>query len=178
MQYKEQYKTKLNPKDQWETPWVLFSALNYVFAFTIDVAATKDNALMRPFYTIDDDGLAQDWSGESVFCNPPHTGGAYGAWIEKAAEEFHENLTETVMVLPFNSETKGFRPVWKYAHYIVRPYSRIKYELNGVVKGSPTFDSCIVVFTHESLDTEDLLELSKIGYIIDLFEGVFPGYIK
>ena len=177
MQYKQQY-VKLEPKDQWETPQDLFDALDDVFLFTLDAAATKENAKVKAFYTMGNDGLAQDWSGESVFVNPPHTGGAYTAWVEKAREEFHDSLVETVMVLPFNSETVGFRPVWKYAHYLIRPYSRIKYELNGVVQGSPTFDSCIAVFTHESLDTDELLELSKIGYVIDLFEGVFPGYIK
>ena len=177
MQYKEQYRT-LNPKDQWETPEWIFKILNSIFAFTIDVAATPDNSKVKSFYTMGDDGLAQDWSGESVFANPPHTDGAYTPWIEKAADEFHENLVETVMVLPFNSETHGFRPVWKYAHYLVRPYARIRYALNGVEQGSPPFDSCIAIFTHESLGVDELLSLSEIGYVIDLFEGVFPGYIK
>jgi len=165
-------------KDQWETPDYVFKPLNAVFSFTIDVAATTANARVKNFYTADDDGLAQDWSGETVFCNPPHTGGAYGTWIKKAVGEFHEQLTETVMVLPFNSDTQGFRPVWKYAHYLIRPYGRIRYTMGGEDRGVPWFDSCIVVFTHETLDTEDLLALSEIGYVIDLFEGVFPGYIK
>ena len=178
MQYKKQYKTPLIEKDQWETPDDIFKPLDSIFSFTIDVTATQFNAKVRDFYAIDDDGLAQDWSGETVFCNPPHTDGAYVPWIKKAREEFHENFVETVMVLPFNSETKGFRPIWKYAHYLVRPYTRIKYELGGVKKGSPTFDSCVVVFSHDSLGVEELLVLSQIGYVIDLFEGVFPGYIK
>ena len=53
--------------------------------FTVDVAAAAHNAKCERYYTIDDDGLAQSWAGERVWCNPPYSD--IGAWVRKAWDE-------------------------------------------------------------------------------------------
>lgn len=57
--------------DEWETPQELFEALDGEFHFTLDVCATKANAKCRRFFTEQDDGLAQEWSGV-CWMNPPY----------------------------------------------------------------------------------------------------------
>lgn len=52
------------------------------FNFTIDAAASSLNARLPRFWTLDDDALAQDWSGERVWCNPPYSDIA--PWCRKA----------------------------------------------------------------------------------------------
>ena len=47
-----------------------FSELNHEFGFTLDACATSENAVCDKYYTIEDNGLEQDWSGEVVYCNP------------------------------------------------------------------------------------------------------------
>ena len=58
-------------KDDWETPQALFDELDREFHFTLDAAASPTNAKCAISYTEENNGLAQNWCGETVFCNPP-----------------------------------------------------------------------------------------------------------
>src|SRR4051812_32649409 len=69
--------------DEWSTPQEFFDKYDKRFHFTLDVCATAENAKCRRYFTREDDGLAQDWSGERCWMNPPY-GRQIGAWIEKA----------------------------------------------------------------------------------------------
>jgi len=57
---------------EWSTPQDLYDKLNEEFRFTVDVAASDDNHKTAFYYTEDENGLVQDWSEESVWCNPPY----------------------------------------------------------------------------------------------------------
>ena len=65
--------------DEWATPQRLFDDLAAEFNFTLDACATDANAKCERYYTREDDGLSQDWSGEVVWCNPPY-GKTIGQW--------------------------------------------------------------------------------------------------
>ena len=71
--------------NEWGTPPELFRLLDEEFRFTIDAAASKDNALISRYWTEEDDALSQSWKHERVFCNPPY-GREYPAFVRKAAE--------------------------------------------------------------------------------------------
>lgn len=71
--------------DEWATPQEFFNNLDDEFHFTVDVCATEENAKCDKYYTRQDDGLAQDWNGEVVWCNPPY-GREMPNWIKKCAE--------------------------------------------------------------------------------------------
>lgn len=90
--------------NEWSTPREFFDRLNAEFNFTLDAAASVENALCDRFYTIDDDGLNQSWKGERVWCNPPY-GREIGKWIAKAATEPSE---VTVMLIPARTDTKAW----------------------------------------------------------------------
>jgi len=77
------YSSKSN---EWATPQAFFDELNTEFGFTLDPCATHENAKCPKYYTIEEDGLEQDWQGETVFCNPPY-GKEIGKWIAKCAHE-------------------------------------------------------------------------------------------
>jgi phage N-6-adenine-methyltransferase len=70
--------------DLWSTPQDFFDKLNEEFNFTLDVCATPENAKCLRFYTVEDDGLAQSWTG-TVWCNPPY-GRTISKWIQKGYE--------------------------------------------------------------------------------------------
>lgn len=80
---------------EWSTPQDVFDKLNTEFSFTLDPAATKNNAKCARFYTEKEDGLAQDWKGERVFCNPPY-GRVIGRWVEKMATGGGRRLGRTI----------------------------------------------------------------------------------
>lgn len=100
--------------DDRETTPEVFGPLHERFGFTIDVAASKENAKLPRFCTLEDDGLAQDWSGERVWCNPPYSD--IEPWVEKARLEVWAELV--VMLLPANRTEQGW---WQRQ---VEPYRR------------------------------------------------------
>ena len=67
--------------------------------FTLDVAAAEHNAKCERYFTKEQDGLAQSWAGEHVWCNPPYSD--IYPWVHKAWEE-HEGTRGIVMLLPAN----------------------------------------------------------------------------
>lgn len=68
--------------EEWSTPQAFFDELDTEFHFTLDPCSTDDNAKCEKHYTKEQDGLAQDWTGETVFCNPPY-GRNIRKWCEK-----------------------------------------------------------------------------------------------
>lgn len=71
--------------EEWATPQDFFKKLDDEFHFTLDPCATKENAKCEKYYTKEQDGLNQDWTGETVFCNPPY-GKDIWKWCRKCLE--------------------------------------------------------------------------------------------
>jgi site-specific DNA-methyltransferase (adenine-specific) len=92
--------------DEWETPQDLFDRLNDEFHFTLDVCSTDENAKCRKHYTKEQDGLKQDWTGETVWCNPPY-GKGLNARIRKCRVHSMGGGI-AVMLLPARTDTKWF----------------------------------------------------------------------
>lgn len=55
----------------WRTPRDLYRGLDAEYGFTIDGAATADNAKHWRFVTPEQDAFKFDFTGERVWCNPP-----------------------------------------------------------------------------------------------------------
>ena len=111
------------PTTSYSTPQWLFDQYNEEFHFTIDVAADAENAKCPRYYTINDDGLKQDWSGEIVWCNPPY--GGLLPWVRKAYEESLKG-TPVIMLIPVRSDTR-------YWHDYVIPFAEVRL-LRGKLK--------------------------------------------
>lgn len=133
--------------DMWATPQPFFDALNAEFGFTLDVCATPDNAKCERYYTPEDDGLAQDWGGNTVWCNPPY-GREIGKWIEKAAE----SKTLVVMLLPARTDTAWFHNYIYQKAEIRFIRGRLKF---GGAKNSAPFPSMIVIFRSKEVPNND-----------------------
>lgn len=100
-------------RDNLGTDPMLFAKLNERFGFTLDVAATPANAKCRRFYTLEDDGLTQPWTGR-VWCNPPYS--AIASWVAKAWQEHELGCELIVMLLPAN------RPEQAWWQDLVEPH--------------------------------------------------------
>ena len=48
---------------EWATPREFFNKLNEEFHFNLDPCSTHENAKCEKHYTIEEDGLSQDWGG-------------------------------------------------------------------------------------------------------------------
>lgn len=64
----------------------VFMPLHTEFRFTLDVAASAENAKCPKFFTAEDNGLTQPWTNERVWCNPPYS--HIEPWLIKAWDEW------------------------------------------------------------------------------------------
>ena len=129
--------------NEWETPQEFFDKLNEEFNFTLDPCATPKNAKCKKFYTIKEDGLKQNWQGETVFCNPPY-GRAIKDWVKKCYEESLKPNTKVVMLIPARTDTNYFH---QYIYHKAKEIRFIKGRLKfGDSKNSAPFPSMVVVF--------------------------------
>lgn len=124
----------------WETPQEFFDELNREFGFQTDVCALPENAKCEAFYTPEQDGLSQEWTGV-CWCNPPY-GRKIGEWVRKAAE----SEAVVVMLLPARTDTKWF-------HDYILPNAEIRFIKGrlkfGGSKNSAPFPSMICIFRNE-----------------------------
>ena len=129
---------------EWETPQDLFSELDAEFHFTLDPCSTDANAKCEKHYTKEQDGLKQDWAGETVYCNPPY-GREMPKWIKKCSDHAKNGGT-AVMLIPARTDTKAF-------HELIYKKAEIRF-LRGRVKfnnykWNAPFPSMVVIFRGE-----------------------------
>ena len=128
--------------DQWATPQCLFDELNKEFNFTLDPCADEYNHKCSKYFTKEEDGLSQDWSGETVFCNPPY-GRETGKWVKKCYEESQKDNTLCVMLIPARTDTRWFHDYIYNKAEIRFIKGRLKF---GNSNNSAPFPSMILVF--------------------------------
>ena len=127
--------------DLWSTPQVFFDELNEEFNFTLDPCASHDNAKCGKYYTIEENGLMQDWSNEIVFCNPPY-GREIKKWVKKCHEEAKKGA-EKVLLIPARTDTSYFHDFIYNKAEIRFIRGRLKF---GDNKNSAPFPSMLVIY--------------------------------
>lgn len=126
-------------KTDWETPQVLFNKLDAVFHFDLDVCATPENAKCKRYFTLEQDGLKQEWRGV-CWMNPPY-GREIENWLSKASKASIDGAT-VVCLLPARTDTQ-----WFHKYCIPGEIHFLKGRLKFVgAKHSAPFPSMIVVF--------------------------------
>lgn len=138
----ETRRTVLPEGGNWYTPEPLFRDLESRYGpFDLDVAASIDNAKCARFYSVEEDGRVQPWSGR-VWCNPPYR--RLIEWVRKAYEEVQAGRCErVVMLLPAQTSTAWF-------HDYALPFGGLEWIRGRVRFGGCTADgyagSVVVVF--------------------------------
>jgi phage N-6-adenine-methyltransferase len=145
--------------DRGTTP-EMFDPLHERFRFTLDVAASDTNAKCDRYFTRADDGLAQSWAGERVWCNPPYSD--LGAWVQKAWDE-HLWSPLIVMLVPANRTEQAWwqdlvepsrdRPDEKDLSFRVeflrgRPRFIRPDAVIGPKGDRPPFGCCLLIWSH------------------------------
>ena len=128
--------------DVWSTPQDFYNKINLEFDFELDVCALPSNAKCANYFTPEQDGLAQEWTG-TCWCNPPY-GREIGKWIKKASEA----KATVVCLVPARTDTAWWHDyamkAWKI-HFIK---GRIKFltSKKGQKLAAAPAPSCLVVF--------------------------------
>jgi phage N-6-adenine-methyltransferase len=127
--------------EEWATPPDFFAQLDREFGFTLDPCATRQNAKCAHFYTKAYDGLAQDWGGHVVFCNPPY-GRAISEWARKCYLASQHGAT-VVLLVHSRTDTRFFHN-WIYGKAELRfVRGRLKF---GDGKQSAPFPSLVAIY--------------------------------
>ena len=127
--------------DEWATPQDLFDRLNAIFHYNLDAAALPHNAKCARYFTPEQNGLAQRWSG-NVWLNPPY-GRKIGEWVRKAYEEVAGGEASSVtLLLPARTDTAWYHDYCKKG-FVTFLRGRLKF---GNAKNSAPFPSMIVIF--------------------------------
>jgi phage N-6-adenine-methyltransferase len=145
--------------DQWATPPDLFCALDRIFHFTLDVCASAGNAKCERYFTEEDDGLKQPWTG-TCWMNPPY-GRTIGKWMRKAWEASQHGAT-VVCLVPARTDTKWWHDYAANGHiFFFR--SRLKF---GDAKWCAPFPSTLVTFGPIKRETVRQLRQSIQGLVM------------
>ena len=142
-------------KTNWETPQELFDRLNAEFHFTLDAAADDLNHKLPHYYTLETNGLDQDWGGERVFCNPPYGDKDTGVWTQKCWEQAQKPNTLVVLLIPARTDRKSFHDfIYEKPGVEIRFLKgRLKFEDKGQAMGTAPFPSMLCIFQNIKEET-------------------------
>jgi phage N-6-adenine-methyltransferase len=131
---------------EWATPKDFFDKLDKEFHFTLDAAASDLNHKCKKYFTKEQDGLKEDWTGETVWCNPPY-GKEIGKWMAKGKLEAEQNGVTSVFLVHSRTDTIWFHShVYKVASEIRFAKGRLKFtHADGKFQSAP-FPSMVVVY--------------------------------
>ena len=125
--------------DLWATPIEFYRKYDEKFNFALDVCATAENAKCKHYFTEEENGLAQEWTGV-CFMNPPY-GREIIHWMRKAYESSLQGAT-VVCLVPARTDTK-----WWHEYAMKGEIEFIRGRLKfGDAKNSAPFPSAVVIF--------------------------------
>lgn len=149
--------------DEWSTPGSVIAPLVERYGpFALDVCASERNHKAEKYYTREQNGIVQRWTG-TWWCNPPYSNPKM--WVEKAVEETRGSIwgshldrrrlpsddqrhwNRGIMLLPAAVDTNWF-------HDLVLPHADIEFirgrirflDWKGTPIGSPTAGNIFAFF--------------------------------
>jgi len=126
----------------WETPQFIYDSLAAEFGFTVDACADSHNTKCKRFWSESDNGMAQDWSDEIVWMNPPYN--RVEQWMQKAWQESRRGAT-VVCLVPARTDS-----IWWHRYAMkgeIRLFTqRLKFKKGGKRSDVAPFPSSLVIF--------------------------------
>lgn len=131
-------------KQDWTTPRWLFDRLDAEFHFTLDAAASPENALCPHYLTKRDDAMLREWTGR-VWLNPPYSREVSG-WVWKAWEAVYgvrQSADLVVLLVAARTDTGWWHQFAMHGAEIRFVRGRLKF---GDGANSAPFPSAVLVF--------------------------------
>lgn len=128
---------------EWETPQDFFDTLNDEFCFETDVCASSINTKCENFFSIEMDGLAQEWKNV-CWMNPPYNK-TMPRWVAKAYESAQKGAMVVVLMSCRSGDTKWWHAYVMKSSEIRFVKNRLHFSLNGK-SSRANLSSIVVVF--------------------------------
>jgi phage N-6-adenine-methyltransferase len=124
----------------------------------------QENVKADVYYTVDDDGLAQDWIGK-VWMNPPYTARVINQFIDKLVSHFESgDVSEAIVLTNNNTDTSWFHQAAKHASAVCFTAGRINFLKRDGSKSSPTNGQSFIYFGENIAAFKQ--EFSKHGLVM------------
>jgi len=126
-------------------------------------ALAQQSVLAKRFYSIDDNGLNQKWTGK-VWLNPPYAQPAIQQFCEKMVSEFIAgNVVEAIMLTHNYTDTAWFHIAEAEASAICFTRGRIRFVSPSGEIAAPTQGQAFFYYGNRRKDFE--LNFNKFGFI-------------
>lgn len=130
-------------RQDWATPQAFFDLVDKEFRFTLDAAASDDNAKCAHYLTEADDALGFPWHG-TVWCNPPY-GRAISKWVRHGYWQAQYTGATVVMLIPARTDTTYWHDYVMRAAEVRLIRGRLVFGTGEAIANAP-FPSALVVF--------------------------------
>ena len=142
---------KNSGQNEWYTPPKYIDAARAVMG-SIDLdpassSAANDMVQADEYYTLEDDGLAYDWSGK-VWMNPPYSQPLINEFCKKFAEDYQQRLiTEGCVLVNNATDTGWYHTLLEHAGAVCFVKGRVKFiDENGEATGAPLQGQTVLYF--------------------------------
>ena len=168
----QHHQTIVNENDSWETPPLILAEVMKKYDITpvLDVCATIQNTKFPKYFTLQDDGLEQEWD-EDFFCNPPYS--QITAWISKVYEQHKKHNVNALVLVFAKTGVNWWHNFVEDKAEIHFQRGRIRFLLNGIEPRYCT--KCKIRFAKEISHCENCGKKYIFHYkmIFKFFEIVF-----
>jgi phage N-6-adenine-methyltransferase len=106
------------------------------------------NVKASQYFTIEDDGLAQEWNARTVYINPPYSDVA--AWVDKVVtEQDQNNIGDVLLLVKADTSTQWFAQIWESATAVCFLKKRVRFINSDSEGNAAPFASAIAYFGSE-----------------------------
>jgi len=153
---------------EWFTPALYVEKARRVLGqFDLDPAScalAQETVQASHFFTVEDDGLEQDWRG-AVWLNPPYAGKLIAAFARKMLDQIEcGNVTAAIMLTNAYTETSWFHDLTHASDALCFTRGRIKFESPHGEKCAPTNGQCFFYFGKEG--DRFIIEFNDVGVVL------------
>ncbi len=162
--------------NEWFTPRPYIEAAREVLGeIDLDPASCEfanRTVQAKQYYTKQDNGLMLPWKCRSLWLNPPYGKSAQGGsllqmFVERLRQQYElGNCTEAILLIPVNTATRWFVPLWQQP--ICFPTKRIRFNTENGPSDGAAFPTCLVYFgPNEQRFVEVFSKFGRISCAID-----------
>lgn len=156
--------------NEWYTPMPYAEAARRVLGrIDLDPASSDEaNQVVKAtrYYTIEDDGLAQEWRG-NVYMNPPYSTDLIGKFGDKLLDHLSRGDVPSAIVLVNNAtDTAWFHSMAAWANALCFPRGRIRFWSPGGEIGAPLQGQAILYFGQDR--SKFSAEFAEFGIVATL----------
>ena len=136
--------------DEWYTPVEIIESARLVMGgIDLDPAsceAAQKNVKAARFYTVEDDGLAQQWPGR-VWINPPFSQGLISRFVGHLFYELHDGrTTEAVLLANAYTDAAWFHGAAMHAQLLCFTRGRVQFKSPTKASTAPTIGQVLFYF--------------------------------